>query len=107
MDFLVKEDNVNNFRSCARHESGHKTMKKTMIAISVALMSICVITLTSVNEAQATENTEEMLGAGDGHCTRCGLSNGHYRCPAFSPISGARPTDCKCGHSKSSHTYRR
>ena len=82
-------------------------MKKTMIAISVAVMSICAITFASVNEVQATENTVEMQGAGDGHCTKCGLSNGHYRCPAFVPISGARPTDCRCGHAKSSHAYRR
>lgn len=84
-------------------------MKKTMIAISVAVMSICAFTVASVNEAQATENTVEMQGAGDGdgHCTKCGLKNGNYRCPAFSPISGARPTDCKCGHSKNSHAYRR
>lgn len=78
-----------------------------MIAILVAVMSICAITFASVNEVQATENTVEMQGAGDGHCTKCGLSNGHYRCPAFCPISGARPTDCRCGHSKNSHAYRR
>lgn len=82
-------------------------MKKTMITISVAVMSICAISIVSVNTAQASENTVEMQGAGDGHCTKCGLKNGHYRCPAFSPISGARPTDCKCGHAKSSHVYRR
>ena len=82
-------------------------MKRTMIAISVVVASLCAVTFVSVNEALATENTFEMLGAGDGHCTKCGLKNGHYRSPAFSPISGARPTDCRCGHAKSSHAYRR
>lgn len=81
-------------------------MKKIMIAISVAVMSICAITFASVNEAQATENTVEMQGHGDGHCTKCGLKNGQYRCKAFCPIKG-HPTDCTCGHSKNSHAYRR
>lgn len=82
-------------------------MKRTIIAAFVAVISIFVITFASSNEAQATESTVEMQGAGDGHCTKCGLSNGHYRCPAFVPISGARKTDCRCGHSKNSHAYRR
>lgn len=82
-------------------------MKKKMIVASVAIMSMCAIAFLSVEKAQATESTVEMQGAGDGHCTKCGLKNGHYRCPAFSPISGSRPTDCKCGHEKKSHAYRR
>ena len=65
-------------------------MKKTMIAICVAAMSIGGITLLSVNEAQATENTMETQGQGDGHCRKCGLKNGHYRCKAFCPLLGIR-----------------
>ena len=79
-------------------------MKKTMIAICVAAMCIGGITLLSVNEAQATENTMEVQGHGDGHCRKCGSTNGHWRCRAFCPIKG-RPTECTCGHSKKNHAY--
>ena len=79
-------------------------MKKTLIAICVAVMSISGITILSVNEALATENTMEVQGHGDGHCRKCGTTNGHWRCRAFCPIKG-RPTDCTCGHSKSNHAY--
>ncbi len=81
-------------------------MKTKFFAFSIALMFVCGLSLLSVNTAQATSNHMEMTGAGDGHCTKCGLSNGHYRCPAFCPASGAQPTTCRCGHSKGSHVYR-
>lgn len=80
---------------------------KKIIVLSVSLMCICAATFLSVNPAQATSNNVEMAGAGDGHCTKCGLRNGHYRCPAFYPASGSQPTTCGCGHSKTSHAYRR
>ena len=79
-------------------------MKKTMIVICVAVMTIGNITLLSVNEAKATENMTEVQGHGDGHCRKCGTKDGQYRCKAFSPIKG-RPTDCTCGHSKNQHAY--
>lgn len=79
-------------------------MKKTMIAICIAVMSIGGITLLSVNEAQATESTMEFQGHGDGHCRKCGTKNGQYRCKAFCPVKG-HPTDCACGHSKNQHAY--
>lgn len=82
-------------------------MKKKMIVASIAIMSICTIAFLPIEKVQATENTMEMQGAGDGHCTKCGLKNGRYRCPSFCPISKSRPTDCECGHAKSSHAYRR
>lgn len=80
-------------------------MKKKMIAISVAVMSVCAISFTSVNMAHATENTMEVQGHGDGHCRKCGTKNGQYRCKAFCPIKG-HPTDCTCGHSKNQHAYK-
>ena len=82
-------------------------MKTKIFVIAVTLMCILTVTFLSVNKAQATCNTVEMTGAGDGHCTKCGLHNGHYRCPAFYPASGSQPTTCGCGHSKNSHAYRR
>lgn len=81
-------------------------MKKRIIVALVAIMSMCSITFVSMEKVQAAENVVEMQGAGDGHCTVCKSHNGRYRCPAFCPISGARPTDCKCGHAKSSHARR-
>lgn len=81
-------------------------MKKTLVAVFVAIISIASIAFVSVNEVQAIESNVETQGAGDGHCTKCGLKNGRYRCPSFVPISGAHKTDCKCGHAKSSHAFR-
>lgn len=80
---------------------------KKFIIVSVVMTCICATTFLSVIQAQTTMNHAEMTGAGDGHCTKCGLRNGHYRCPAFYPASGSQPTTCGCGHSKSSHVYRR
>ena len=82
-------------------------MKKKMLVLSVTLMSICAVCFMSVGTVSANSSNVEMTGAGDGHCTKCGLHNGHYRCPAFCPASGSQPTTCSCGHSKSSHVYRR
>ena len=80
-------------------------MKKYIAAISIALMSVCTAAMLSVQPAKASASTSETIGAGDGHCTKCGLSNGHYRCPAF--YSPSNDTRCACGHSKSNHAYRR
>lgn len=85
---------------------GTRIMKKKVLALAVALMSVCAACFVSVDTASATRSHVEMTGAGDGHCTKCGLSNGRYRCPAFCPASGAQPTTCSCGHSKASHTYK-
>ena len=82
-------------------------MKTKIATLMVTLICVCAVTFLSVNPVQATSNHVEMTGAGDGHCTKCGLHNGHYRCPAFCPASGSQPTTCSCGHSKSSHVYRR
>ena len=82
-------------------------MKNKILVLSVALMSLCAVFFLSVSTVSANSNHVEMTGAGDGHCTKCGLHNGHYRCPAFCPASGSQPTTCSCGHSKSSHVYRR
>lgn len=80
-------------------------MKKYFVVISIALMSVCTVSFLAVNPAQASASTTENIGAGDGHCTKCGLSNGHYRCPAF--YSPSHDTRCACGHNKSNHAYRR
>ena len=81
-------------------------MKTKVIAFSFAIALACMANILTANHAQANNNHVEMTGAGDGHCSKCGLnSNGHYRCPSFCPASGAQPTTCKCGHSKVSHAY--
>ena len=79
-------------------------MKKYIVAISISMMSVCAASFLSVYPAHASDNTREITGAGDGHCTKCGLSNGHYRCAAF--YSPSHDTRCACGHSKSNHAYR-
>lgn len=81
-------------------------MKKKNIFFAFVLVIVSVFSVTVVINASAHESNVEMQGAGDGHCTKCGLKNGRYRCPSFVPISGAHKTDCKCGHAKSSHAYR-
>ena len=80
-------------------------MRTKLFAFLVAMTCACGATFLSVNTAQATKTTMEMTGDGDGHCTKCGLSNGHYRCPAF--YSPSNDTRCACGHSKSNHAYKR
>lgn len=82
-------------------------MKKMILILSVTLMSVCAVCFMAVGTASASNSSLEVTGAGDGHCTKCGLSNGHYRCPAFCPASGSQPTTCRCGHSKGSHAYLR
>ena len=82
-------------------------MKKRIFVLSVTLMSVCAVCFLSVGTVSASINKVEMTGAGDGHCTKCGLHNGRYRCPAFCPASKSQPTTCRCGHEKSSHMYRR
>ncbi len=76
-------------------------MKKKVIVMAVALVSICTAATVSVNDAQASESFTN-LNLRDTHCTKCGLHNGSYRCPAFRAIKG-HPTDCLCGHEKKSH----
>lgn len=80
-------------------------MKTKIITFMVVMMCV-VATILSVNQAQATTIHMEKTGAGDGHCTKCGLSNGRYRCPAFHPASGSQPTTCGCGHNKKCHVYK-
>ena len=80
-------------------------MKKYYVALIIVFMSVSAISFISVLQAQASASITVNFGAGDGHCTKCGLSNGHYRCAAFH--SPSNDTKCACGHSKSSHAYRR
>jgi len=80
---------------------------RKMIALPLAAMCLCTAAILPAATMQARSNNAELTGAGDGHCTKCGLHNGHYRCPVFCPASGARPTTCSCGHGKSSHAYKR
>ena len=80
-------------------------MKKHYVALIIVLMSLSVVSFISVRPAKANASITENIGAGDGHCTKCGLRNGHYRCAAFH--SPSNDTRCACGHSKSNHAYRR
>ncbi len=82
---------------------GYKDMKKFLVSF-VALSALAVSTL-SLSQSSVTAAVRGVEGAGDGHCTACGLSNGHYRCAAFSAKYN-HPSECTCGHSKSSHANR-
>lgn len=83
---------------------GHFQMKKYLVTLSI-VMTAYATSFLSVHPALASSSHTETIGAGDGHCTKCGLSNGHYRCPAF--YSPSNDTRCACGHSKLNHAYRR
>lgn len=75
-----------------------------IIAFVAAAMGVATWSIAS-NSSTASTAQEVMEGHGDGHCTVCGLHNGHYRCAAFCPTYN-HPSMCICGHSKSSHSYR-
>jgi len=95
------KDILFNTKSCARHGSGYRIMKKKVLALFTVLSCLCVVTTFSTKEAQASE-TSNGVCAKDTHCTKCGTHNGRWRCPSFCPEIG-RPTDCQCGHEKKSH----
>ena len=82
---------------------GYFGMKKTVCFVVFLMVSVMA---TPSLGFHTNDVPNGMKGHGDGHCTKCGLKNGHYRCRAFWPIKG-HPTDCHCGHSKNSHAYRR
>ena len=80
-------------------------MKKnivTLVSIVVVCTSVFVFSSFMILDVHDSCQVE---GYGDGHCTKCGLHNGHYRCPAFVPTND-HPSECTCGHSKTSHAYR-
>ena len=82
-------------------------MKKYFVTL-VSIVAVCtsVFVLSSFKSvAESQESPTHVEGHGDGHCTKCGLHNGHYRCPAFVPTN-KHPSECICGHSKNSHAYR-
>lgn len=95
-------------RSCARHELGYMIMRKMLFVFSmIAVSTISAIGLSSFASANHTSEMSDVHveGYGDGHCTKCGLKNGNYRCPAFVPTNN-HPSICCCGHPKSSHAYK-
>lgn len=77
-------------------------MKKMIFAFAVlAASATAVIGLSSFSTTESAD--VEVVGYGDGHCTKCGLNTqGNYICPCFNPTS-KHPSECKCGHKKSSH----
>lgn len=96
------------FRSCARHESVLTKMKKTIVILSMASIAmVSVIGLSSFSRSKVIPTTSEVHanGYGDGHCTKCGLSNGSYNCKKFVPTNN-HPSICTCGHSKATHAYK-
>ncbi len=79
-------------------------MKRIVVAFVAVAMGFAMFGISnSGSTANAAKSMKE--GYGDGHCRACGLSNGHYRCAAFNAKYN-HPSECTCGHSKSSHAYR-
>lgn len=82
-------------------------MKKLLLTI-VSIIAVCasVFFLSSFKSVSGSqESPTPVEGYGDGHCTKCGLHNGHYRCSTFVSTK-SHPSECICGHSKDSHAYR-
>lgn len=80
-------------------------MKKTFIVLSMASIAmVSVIGLSSFCKVVPTSEVHAN-GYGDGHCTKCGLSNGSYNCKMFVPTNN-HSSICTCGHSKAAHAYR-
>ena len=83
-------------------------MKKTIVILSmVSIAMVSVIGLSSFSRSKVVPMTSEVHanGYGDGHCTKCGLSNGSYNCKRFVPTNN-HPSICTCGHSKAAHAYK-
>lgn len=77
-----------------------------MTLVSIVAVCTSVFVMSSFNSVvEPQESPTNVEGYGDGHCTKCGLHNGHYRCPAFVSTNN-HPSECICGHSKNSHAYR-
>ena len=86
----------------------HTKMKKTIVILSmVSIAMVSVIGLSSFCSSKVVPMTIEVHanGYGDGHCTKCGLSNGIYNCKRFVPTNNYSSI-CTCGHSKAAHAYR-
>ena len=86
----------------------HTKMKKTIVILSmVSIAMVPVIGLSSFCSSKVVPMTSEVHanGYGDGHCTKCGLSNGIYNCKRFVPTNNYSSI-CTCGHSKAAHAYR-
>lgn len=61
-------------------------MKKTIVTLSMASIAmVSVIGLSSFTRSKVIPTTSEVHvnGYGDGHCTKCGTSNGYYNCKKF------------------------
>lgn len=84
----------------------HTKMKKTVVILSmVSIAMVSVIGLSSFCKVVPTTSEVHANGYGDGHCTKCGLSNGSYNCKRFVPTND-HPSICTCGHPKTAHAYR-
>lgn len=85
----------------------HTKMKTIVILSMVSIAMVSVIGLSSFCSSKVVPMTSEVHanGYGDGHCTKCGLSNGIYNCKRFVPTNN-HSTICTCGHSKAAHAYR-
>ena len=86
----------------------HTKMKKTIVILSmVSIAMVSVIGLSSFSHSEVVPTTSEVHanGYGDGHCTKCGLSNGIYNCKRFVATNN-HSSICTCGHSKVAHAYR-
>lgn len=86
----------------------HTKMKKTIVILSmVSIAMVSVIGLSSFCSSKVVPMTSEVHanGYGDGHCTKCGLSNGSYNCKRFVPTNN-HPSICTCGHPKAAHAYK-
>lgn len=86
----------------------HTKMKKTIVILSmVSIAMVSVIGLSSFSRSKVIPTISEVHanGYGDGHCTKCGLSNGSYNCKRFVPTNN-HPSICTCGHSKAAHAYK-
>ena len=81
-------------------------MKKTIVILSmVSIAMVSVIGLSSFCKVVPTTSEVHANGYGDGHCTKCGLSNGSYNCKMFVPTNN-HSSVCTCGHSKTAHAYK-
>lgn len=86
----------------------HTKMKKTIVILSmVSIAMVSVIGLSSFCSSKVVPTTSEVHanGYGDGHCTKCGTSNGYYNCKRFVATNN-HSSICTCGHSKVAHAYR-
>ena len=83
-------------------------MKKTFIVLSIASIAmVSIMGLSSFSHSEVVPTATEVYanGYGDGHCTKCGTSNGYYNCKRFVATNN-HPSICTCGHSKAAHAYK-